>query len=273
MSIKCFRLMNVMNTSSKPVSCMSFVVPVLNQEDVVNFVYEAIRDKMKDFEGSWEVVFLDNDSGDGTWDMIQHMAARYSMNVRSYRIAERKKLSEMFVLGHDLARGEVVIPLQISSMPSLHFDPLLKEYIHPDICAESLFDSRMSFVDLLRQWIGGGGHYTYCKAGVEESPVYKTQYLEGRLWRVLSFVLWGMAALLVVGGASLHPSVFAWGVLVLVGSGLAWWRGVVVDAHVRRLMKKSVEIEVAGSIHAHLCYPSLKVLDVERYPLSVSKVS
>ena len=85
-------------TSSQAASLpqLSVVVPTFNERDNVTVLYRRLDATLKDV--SWEVIFVDDNSPDGTWDVVRGLARRDS-RVRCIRRVGRRGLSGACIEG------------------------------------------------------------------------------------------------------------------------------------------------------------------------------
>jgi dolichol-phosphate mannosyltransferase len=75
---------------------LSVVVPTFNERDNVTVLYRRLDATLKDI--SWEVVFVDDNSPDGTWEVVRGLA-RQDSRVRCIRRIGRRGLSGACIEG------------------------------------------------------------------------------------------------------------------------------------------------------------------------------
>ena len=75
---------------------LSVVVPTFNERDNVTVLYRRLDAVLK--EVSWEVIFVDDNSPDGTWELVRELARRDS-RVRCIRRIGRRGLSGACIEG------------------------------------------------------------------------------------------------------------------------------------------------------------------------------
>jgi dolichol-phosphate mannosyltransferase len=75
---------------------LSVVVPTFNERDNVTVLYRRLDATLKDV--SWEVIFVDDNSPDGTWDVVRGLA-RQDSRVRCIRRVGRRGLSGACIEG------------------------------------------------------------------------------------------------------------------------------------------------------------------------------
>src|SRR5262249_16742649 len=75
---------------------LSVVIPTFNERDNVTVLYRRLDAILKDV--SWEVIFVDDNSPDGTWDVVRELARKDS-RVRCIRRIGRRGLSGACIEG------------------------------------------------------------------------------------------------------------------------------------------------------------------------------
>jgi dolichol-phosphate mannosyltransferase len=75
---------------------LSVVVPTFNERDNVTALYRKLEATLRDV--AWEVVFVDDNSPDGTWDVVRELA-RHDSRVRCVRRIGRRGLSGACIEG------------------------------------------------------------------------------------------------------------------------------------------------------------------------------
>jgi glycosyltransferase involved in cell wall biosynthesis len=91
---------------------LSIVVPVRNEELNIEPLYEAVNFALQPLAErySWEFVFTDNCSTDGTFDRLETLAAR-DPRVRAYRLVRNFGFQRSILTGYRLARGEAAVQI------------------------------------------------------------------------------------------------------------------------------------------------------------------
>ncbi|MGH6716560.1 MAG: glycosyltransferase, partial [Bradyrhizobium sp.] len=75
---------------------LSVVVPTFNERDNVTKLYRKLAAALEGV--AWEVVFVDDDSPDGTWEVVRDLA-RKDIRVRCIRRIGRRGLSGACIEG------------------------------------------------------------------------------------------------------------------------------------------------------------------------------
>ena len=89
---------------------ISIVIPVFNEEDNVQLLYQQIREVCESLRQSYEIVFVDDGSRDRTFEILEEI---HSNDPRLKAIRFRKNYGQTAAMaaGFEFARGEVVISM------------------------------------------------------------------------------------------------------------------------------------------------------------------
>jgi dolichol-phosphate mannosyltransferase len=90
---------------------ISISIPVLNEELNIPTLVRKLQDvteKIKEFE--FEFVFTDNNSTDGTWDVIQR-ESKEETRIRAFRFARNIGFQQSILFNYSMTRGLAVIQL------------------------------------------------------------------------------------------------------------------------------------------------------------------
>jgi len=98
-----------MNTSNRKIFC-SVVIPVMNEEENVPLLHQAISEVMQAWGRPYEIVIVDDGSTDRTFPLLQEMAQR-DPNLRVVKFRRNFGQSAAMAAGFELARGEVVVTM------------------------------------------------------------------------------------------------------------------------------------------------------------------
>ena len=85
---------------------VTVVLPTFNERDNVVAAVEAIRAAFATRRWEWEILVIDDDSPDRTWEVVERLG---DPRVRCYRRLDRKGLSSAIVDGLSLGRGERLV--------------------------------------------------------------------------------------------------------------------------------------------------------------------
>ena len=98
-----------LTASARPELDLSIVVPLFNEEESLPELMAWI-DRV--LEGrSYEVVFVDDGSTDGSWDIVQSLKKEYAERVVGLSFARNQGKSAALHTGFRVVRGKVVITM------------------------------------------------------------------------------------------------------------------------------------------------------------------
>ena len=89
---------------------ISIVIPVFDEEENVEPLYESLRVALRDLGRSFEIVFVDDGSRDGTYGRLAEIADT-DEDVRLVRLRRNFGQTAALAAGFDHARGDIVIPM------------------------------------------------------------------------------------------------------------------------------------------------------------------
>lgn len=90
---------------------LSIVVPVYNEEKNLPLLYEATIDAMKGYQKSWEIVFVDDGSRDGSLKVLEELADSDSDRVRVVELRRNFGQTAAIAAGIDHAQGSIIVML------------------------------------------------------------------------------------------------------------------------------------------------------------------
>jgi glycosyltransferase involved in cell wall biosynthesis len=101
----------------------SFVIPVLNEEDCLPELVERLRRTMEQLDGSAEVIFVDDGSSDGSYQLID-TTCRDDARFRAIRFSRNFGHQMAITAGLDFASGDAVIVMDadLQDPPEVVFD-------------------------------------------------------------------------------------------------------------------------------------------------------
>jgi glycosyltransferase involved in cell wall biosynthesis len=91
------------------VPALSVVAPLYNESQNVRPLVEWILQALESYEGSYEIILVDDGSRDGTWTEVRSAAA--DPRVRGLRLGANVGQTAAMMAGFDHARGEVIVSL------------------------------------------------------------------------------------------------------------------------------------------------------------------
>ena len=89
---------------------ISVVIPLLNEQESLNELYDWIAKVMRSNHFSYEIIFIDDGSTDGSWNVIEQLSQKDS-NVKGIRFFRNFGKSQALHAGFEKAQGEVVITM------------------------------------------------------------------------------------------------------------------------------------------------------------------
>ncbi len=89
---------------------LSIVIPLLNEKESLDELYHWIASVMQSNNFSYEILFIDDGSTDGSWNVISALAGKDS-NVKGIKFQRNYGKSQALHAGFKLAQGEVVITM------------------------------------------------------------------------------------------------------------------------------------------------------------------
>jgi glycosyltransferase involved in cell wall biosynthesis len=85
---------------------LSIVIPVLNESETIPLLLSSLRDALRDL--TWEVIFVDDGSTDGTWNVLEH-AALENHHVKLIRFSRNFGHQAAVTAGLDFANGDAIV--------------------------------------------------------------------------------------------------------------------------------------------------------------------
>lgn len=89
---------------------ISLVIPLYNEEESLSELFDWIDSVMKAHQYAYEVIFVDDGSSDGSWDVIEQLNAK-SKTVKGIKFQRNYGKSAALQKGFEAARGRVVITM------------------------------------------------------------------------------------------------------------------------------------------------------------------
>ena len=110
---------------------ISIVIPLLNEEESLAELYQWLTKVLTINRFSYEIIFVDDGSTDGSWRMIMQLAEK-DAQVRGIRFLRNYGKSQALHAGFKVAEGEVVITMDADLQDSPDEIPALYEMITKD---------------------------------------------------------------------------------------------------------------------------------------------
>ena len=89
---------------------ISVVIPLLNEDESLNELYDWIAKVMQSNRYSYEILFIDDGSTDNSWEVIQHLSKK-DPNVKGIRFLQNYGKSQALNAGFKEVKGDVVITM------------------------------------------------------------------------------------------------------------------------------------------------------------------
>ncbi|RPI65957.1 MAG: glycosyltransferase, partial [Geobacteraceae bacterium] len=90
---------------------LSLVVPVYNEKDNLSLLMDAIEAALAPIDKTWEVVFVDDGSRDGSLDVLTELAEKYPDQVRVVVFRRNFGQTAAIAAGIDHSDGSIVVLL------------------------------------------------------------------------------------------------------------------------------------------------------------------
>ena len=110
---------------------LSIVIPLLNEEESLTELYNWIVSVMQSNSYSYEIIFIDDGSSDGSWNTIAALALKNS-NVKGIKFNRNYGKSQALHAGFLKAQGEVVITMDADLQDNPEEIPELFDLIKKD---------------------------------------------------------------------------------------------------------------------------------------------
>jgi len=110
---------------------ISIVIPLLNEEESLAELYQWLTKVLTINRFSYEIIFVDDGSTDGSWRVIMQLAEK-DVQVRGIRFLRNYGKSQALHAGFKAAEGEVVITMDADLQDSPDEIPTLYEMITKD---------------------------------------------------------------------------------------------------------------------------------------------
>lgn len=106
---------------------VSVVVPAFNEAENIPLLHARVAEVMNEIApGKWELIFVDDGSGDATWSVVSEMAAEHPV-IRGARLSRNFGHQYALMAGMEMARGEAVINMDCDLQHPVEMLPLLIE--------------------------------------------------------------------------------------------------------------------------------------------------
>jgi len=110
---------------------ISVVIPLLNEEESLKELYDWIVQVMQSNDFSYEIIFIDDGSSDGSWEIISELSKK-NANVKGIRFLRNFGKSQALHAGFEKAQGDVVITMDADLQDNPEEIPELYDLITKD---------------------------------------------------------------------------------------------------------------------------------------------
>jgi glycosyltransferase involved in cell wall biosynthesis len=90
---------------------ISIVVPMMNEQDSIQILFDRITTQLKQLEKTFEIIFIDDGSTDNTFSVLKGLYEAHPDIVRVVRFRRNFGKTPALVAGFERARGEVVFTM------------------------------------------------------------------------------------------------------------------------------------------------------------------
>ncbi|HYY30182.1 MAG TPA: glycosyltransferase family 2 protein [Chthoniobacterales bacterium] len=102
-------IVSVFAAAQKP--SLAFVIPVKDEQATLVTLFRGIADEANKITDVWEVIFVDDGSTDGSWTVIQQLAADNLQHVKAIRFRCNAGKAAALAAGWKASRGEIVFTM------------------------------------------------------------------------------------------------------------------------------------------------------------------
>ena len=90
---------------------LSIVVPLLNEQESLPSLVQAIVSAMKAIGNDYEMVFIDDGSTDGSFGVLRELHAQHPSVIRAFRFTRNFGKSAALSVGIDKAAGDIIVTM------------------------------------------------------------------------------------------------------------------------------------------------------------------
>jgi glycosyltransferase involved in cell wall biosynthesis len=101
---------SILDSSSQNVA-ISIVIPVMNEEQNVQLLYEKLSAQLQHIGSRYEIIFVDDGSTDGTFRELKRLHQEYSATVRVIQFRRNFGKTPALVAGFSRCRGDVIFTM------------------------------------------------------------------------------------------------------------------------------------------------------------------
>ena len=101
------KLLETKSPSKAKTIWLSLVIPTYNERENIELLLKSIHEVLADTAQQFEIIVVDDDSPDRTWEVVQGMVGNYP-NLRLIRRVNDRGLAQAVLRGWQEARGEIL---------------------------------------------------------------------------------------------------------------------------------------------------------------------
>ena len=90
---------------------ISVVIPLMNEEGSLEELFGKIADVLKRMQTSYEIVFVDDGSTDGSFDILKELHQKFPSNVKVIRFRRNYGKAAALMAGFKSAQGNVIVTM------------------------------------------------------------------------------------------------------------------------------------------------------------------
>ena len=136
---------------------LSLVIPVYNEEQNIPLLFEAIHKALDEIERSWEVIFVDDGSRDGSLSALKALVEKDPGHVRVVVFRRNFGQTAAIAAGIDHSEGDIIVLLDAdmqndpADIPMLLAKALLASMICPLLSSRSTPSAREFSAEVTRE--------------------------------------------------------------------------------------------------------------------------
>ncbi|MDH5506079.1 MAG: glycosyltransferase family 2 protein [Anaerolineae bacterium] len=108
---------------------VSVVIPVFNEVESLPLLHRALQESLGDLPSTWEVVYVDDGSSDGSLHVLESLAAEDSKHIRVVALRRNFGQTAAIAAGIDHARGAIIVLMDADLQNDPADIPMLLEKI------------------------------------------------------------------------------------------------------------------------------------------------
>src|SRR6266545_7462486 len=90
---------------------LSLIIPVYNEAENLPILYDCIQETLNSIKSIWEVIFVDDGSGDHSFDVLKSLVEKDPEHVRVVAFRRNFGQTAAITAGIDYAHGEIIVLL------------------------------------------------------------------------------------------------------------------------------------------------------------------